>query len=146
MHLFEGYIKIDVNGYYISTDFKEFENNVFTKETYQKYSQIDFLGFSDVKIDGYELKATGIVEGFKTTKGDIFKTQGLEIRMNDVIVYDSKPVINSGSSTKKTSGNKSCSYCGGTGKKLVKWYSEGDWGSTSYSSYKCTYCNGTGKK
>jgi hypothetical protein len=31
-----------------------------------------------------------------------------------------------------------CSSCNGTGKKVVTWYSEGDWGETSYSSYKCT--------
>lgn len=38
-----------------------------------------------------------------------------------------------------------CSSCNGTGKKLVTFYSEGNWGSTSYSSYTCTKCNGTGR-
>ena len=45
-----------------------------------------------------------------------------------------------------SSGSGKCSYCNGTGKKLVTWYSEGDWGETSYSSYKCPQCNGTGRK
>lgn len=34
---------------------------------------------------------------------------------------------------------------GDEGKKLVTWYSEGDWGEKSYSSYTCTSCNGKGK-
>ena len=45
-----------------------------------------------------------------------------------------------------SSGSGKCSYCNGTGKKLVTWYSEGDWGETSYSTYKCPQCNGTGRK
>lgn len=40
---------------------------------------------------------------------------------------------------------KTCSSCNGKGKKLVTFYEYGDWGDTSYSSYKCTSCNGTGK-
>ena len=35
-----------------------------------------------------------------------------------------------------------CSYCNGTGKCSVTWYSEGDWGEKSYSSYDCTRCSG----
>lgn len=42
-------------------------------------------------------------------------------------------------------GNK-CSSCNGTGKKLVTWYSHGDWGETSYSSYACPACGGDGRK
>lgn len=37
-----------------------------------------------------------------------------------------------------------CSRCDGKGKIVVKWYSEGDWGEVSYSSYTCTACNGRG--
>ena len=40
---------------------------------------------------------------------------------------------------------KKCEYCNGTGKKVVEWYSEGDWGEKSYSSYECTRCDGTGR-
>lgn len=43
-----------------------------------------------------------------------------------------------------TTSKKTCDYCNGTGKVVVKWYSEGDWGEVSYSSYKCTQCNGKG--
>lgn len=43
------------------------------------------------------------------------------------------------------SGRCSCEFCGGSGKRLVTWYSEGDWGETSYSSYECTSCDGRGK-
>ena len=43
-------------------------------------------------------------------------------------------------------GRKACQSCNGMGKKGVKFYSEGDWGYTSYSNYKCTSCNGSGKK
>ena len=43
-------------------------------------------------------------------------------------------------------GRLYCSTCAGDGKCLVTWYSHGDWGETSYSSYTCTSCNGTGKK
>ena len=43
-------------------------------------------------------------------------------------------------------GKFSCSSCGGAGKKLVTWYSEGDWGEKSYTSYTCTSCNGQGKR
>lgn len=39
-----------------------------------------------------------------------------------------------------------CDSCNGRGKKLVTWYSEGNWGDTSYSSYECTSCHGSGKK
>ena len=42
-------------------------------------------------------------------------------------------------------GRYSCSSCGGSGKILVTWYSHGDWGETSYTSYKCSSCNGKGK-
>lgn len=42
--------------------------------------------------------------------------------------------------------SRSCSYCNGRGKKLVTWYSHGDWGEKSYTSYKCTSCNGSGRK
>ncbi len=38
-----------------------------------------------------------------------------------------------------------CSTCNGSGKRLVTWYSNGDWGEKSYSSYTCTSCNGSGK-
>ncbi len=43
-------------------------------------------------------------------------------------------------------GRVTCSSCNGRGKKLVTWYSEGNWGDTSYSSYECTSCNGSGKR
>lgn len=43
-----------------------------------------------------------------------------------------------------TTSKKTCDYCNGTGKVVVKWYSEGDWGEVSYSSYKCPQCNGKG--
>lgn len=39
-----------------------------------------------------------------------------------------------------------CPSCGGSGKQLVTWYSEGDWGETSYSTYTCPDCNGSGWK
>lgn len=42
-------------------------------------------------------------------------------------------------------GQSTCDYCNGRGKKTVTWYSEGDWGSQSYSSYDCTQCGGDGK-
>ncbi len=42
------------------------------------------------------------------------------------------------------SGRFSCSSCDGAGKTLVTWYSEGDWGEKSYTSYTCTSCNGRG--
>ncbi len=43
------------------------------------------------------------------------------------------------------SSSSSCGSCGGSGKKLVTWYSQGDWGETSYSSYTCGSCNGSGR-
>ena len=43
-------------------------------------------------------------------------------------------------------GRLSCSYCNGSGKKVVTWYSNGDWGEKSYTSYDCTSCNGRGKR
>ena len=39
-----------------------------------------------------------------------------------------------------------CWTCSGSGKKVVKWYSEGDWGYESYSTYSCTDCGGDGKE
>lgn len=47
-----------------------------------------------------------------------------------------------GGSSKTTS----CSSCYGRGKIAVKWYSEGDWGEVSYTSYTCKSCNGKGRK
>ena len=38
----------------------------------------------------------------------------------------------------------SCSYCGGKGRLPVKFYSQGDWGEVSYSSYDCPKCSGKG--
>lgn len=61
------------------------------------------------------------------------------LRLNPNADYSSSG-SSSGSYKKST-----CSDCNGTGKKLVKWYSEGDWGEVSYSSYTCTKCNGTGR-
>lgn len=43
------------------------------------------------------------------------------------------------------SGGGSCSSCDGKGKKVVTWYSNGDWGEVSYSSYDCSSCNGRGR-
>jgi len=43
------------------------------------------------------------------------------------------------------SGRRKCSSCGGSGKKSVTFYSYGDWGEASYSSYECTSCNGRGR-
>lgn len=43
------------------------------------------------------------------------------------------------------SGGFTCGSCNGRGKKAVTWYSEGDWGTSSYSSYKCTSCGGSGR-
>ena len=45
----------------------------------------------------------------------------------------------------KTSRSITCASCNGRGRKSVTWYSQGDWGTTSYSSYECTSCNGRGK-
>ena len=42
-------------------------------------------------------------------------------------------------------GSYHCSDCNGTGKRLMKSYSEGDWGFTSYTSYDCTDCDGRGR-
>ena len=56
------------------------------------------------------------------------------------------PVKYSSGGSGGSSGSGKCSYCNGPGKKLVTWYSEGDWGEASYSSYKCPQCNGTGRK
>ena len=44
------------------------------------------------------------------------------------------------------SSSKKCTSCNGSGKKLVEWYTFGDWGDVSYTSYDCPDCNGTGKK
>ena len=44
------------------------------------------------------------------------------------------------------SGKQTCSSCGGRGKTLVTWYSEGDWGETSYTSSTCGGCGGSGKR
>lgn len=63
--------------------------------------------------------------------------------------YSSSAPSSSSSSSHSSSGStskKTCSYCNGTGKQTVVFYSEGDWGEKTYSSYKCTYCNGTGKR
>ena len=53
-----------------------------------------------------------------------------------------------GDSSSYNSGNSSsrqkCSYCNGTGKRVVEFYEYGDWGEKTYSSYTCSYCNGTG--
>ena len=38
----------------------------------------------------------------------------------------------------------SCSHCGGRGRLPVKFYSQGDWGEVSYSSYDCPKCSGKG--
>lgn len=54
--------------------------------------------------------------------------------------------ISSGSETgtENTKTTRKCPDCNGTGKKLVKWYSEGDWGEVTYTSYECPKCKGTG--
>lgn len=44
------------------------------------------------------------------------------------------------------SSSSVCPSCNGKGKKTVKWYSEGDWGEASYTTYTCPQCNGTGRK
>jgi len=54
-------------------------------------------------------------------------------------VFDNSAPKQWKSSSKKSSGG-SCSKCGGSGKILVTWYSEGNWGTTSYSSYDCPDC------
>lgn len=43
-------------------------------------------------------------------------------------------------------GSVTCDSCEGRGQKAVKWYSEGDWGEVSYSSYECTSCDGRGRR
>lgn len=45
-----------------------------------------------------------------------------------------------------SSGSGKCSVCNGRGKVSVKWYSEGDWGDVSYTSYDCTACGGDGRR
>jgi len=45
----------------------------------------------------------------------------------------------------RSSSGGTCSSCGGSGRKSVKWYSQGDWGTTSYTSYECTSCDGSGR-
>ena len=50
------------------------------------------------------------------------------------------------SSGGNSSSSKKCTDCNGTGKKLVEWYTFGDWGDVSYTSYDCPSCNGTGRK
>lgn len=42
------------------------------------------------------------------------------------------------------SSRSKCRSCNGSGKQLVKWYSEGDWGEVSYTTYDCSACGGTG--
>lgn len=58
--------------------------------------------------------------------------------------FSGKSPSYSGNGSSSSSGT--CSSCNGTGKKLVEWYTFGDWGDVSYTSYDCPDCNGTGRK
>ena len=50
------------------------------------------------------------------------------------------------SCSKCTGGSIKCGTCNGSGKHVVTWYSNGDWGEKSYTSSKCGGCKGRGRR
>ena len=92
--------------------------------------------------EGYEDGRVYLDFCFPTKEMDEYDLFGIERPS-----YNSSSSSSSGSSSGSygSSSSSKCDYCNGTGKKVVTWYSEGDWGEKTYSSYTCTYCNGTGR-
>ena len=146
-HSHIGYIRFEVDDYYVSNEFSELDDEIYTAETCSKYRNVPSLEFDDIKISGYKVfvsrRSSYSDTDFKDKSGDEYSFRSGKIVKNGSYVYG-KSSYSSSSGSSKSSSSK-CSYCGGSGKCLVTWYSEGDWGEKSYSSYTCTYCNETGR-
>lgn len=145
-----GKIDCDVNICYVSTEFTELDNEIYTEATSDKYYEIKNPDLSDVEKFKYKVYLTCSTYGvpdFKDSSGDKYSFGYDKIYKNGVKAFGyTYPSSSSSSSSSSGKGSSKCSSCNGSGKRVVKWYSNGDWGEVSYTTYKCTACNGTGRR
>lgn len=154
----KGYISVNIDTIYLQADaFPELEKGTCNEDICNKYDYKTTEVFSevdewDIVLDRHEVNLYSIdsYTNFKfvdAEDNEYAAKYGLVTKNGETVFdeYAGSRNTSSGSSSKGSSssskGSKGkCSYCGGSGKRLVTWYSEGDWGETSYTSYDCPYC------
>ncbi len=134
--------KLDDCADYIDEQSKIYEKKIKELKTVKKLTSITQYNQLQSKIN--EIKLTGETvyeQNLKQKISNYNKLEKYERKLNNLL-----DTYKTNCTSCSSNGRTTCTSCNGRGKKLVTWYSEGDWGETSYSSYTCTSCNGSGKK
>lgn len=142
----KGYIRFEVDDYYVSTQFEELDKGEYNETTCNKYRNIDSLEYDDVEIPKYRVyisrRSSYSDTEFKDSSGDEYSFDYGVIYKNGSYAYGGKKSYSSSSSSssyKSSSGTK-CIICNGSG--YVRYYSgmydEGTVGP-------CTSCGGDGR-
>ena len=142
------------------TQYTTYSNYAFYRTTIHcdGFSSLDLESCNSFFRDVCSVDADGkIFSSDETTvysDGKVYTSKRQEINGNNrqVIYVDGKAMDERYDESNKITctdcgghGSTYCYDCNGTGKKSVKFYSEGDWGYESYSSYDCTDCDGRGR-
>lgn len=140
----KGYINFEVDDYYVSTEFNELDNGIYTAETCDKYRKVHSLEYDDIEISKYRVyvrrRSSYSDTEFKDSSGDKYSFDFGQIFKNGSYAYGkSKYSSSSSSSSYKSSTGTKCIICNGSG--YVRYYSgmydEGTVGP-------CTSCGGDG--
>lgn len=141
----KGYIRFEVDDYYVSNEFKELDNGIYTAETCDKYRKVHSLEFGGIDIPKYRVyvsrRSSYSDTEFKDSSGDRYSFDVGQIFKNGNFAYGkSRYSSSSSSSSSKSSGGTKCIICNGSG--YVRYYSgmydEGTVGP-------CTSCGGDGR-
>lgn len=133
---------------FVEKDAKRISREISSLKTYTALESEE--QYKEIRKEAYALKLSDNDEYESLVMEKVENYDDLEKYIDDIEkLYRSYEVneICSKCNGKVTGGStySRCSTCNGSGKCLVTWYSNGDWGEKSYSSYTCTRCNGSGK-
>lgn len=141
----KGYIRFEVDDCYVSNEFEELDNGIYTAETCDKYRKVHSLEYDDVSIPKYRVyvsrRSSYSDTEFKDSSGDRYSFDVGQIFKNGNFAYGkSKYSSSSSSSSYKSSSGSKCIICNGSG--YVRYYAgQYDEGTVG----PCTSCGGDGR-
>lgn len=138
----KGQITFKVDDYYVSNEFTELDDGIYTAETCEKYRKLPSLNYYDIDIPKYEVhvyrRFSSAPTGFKDSSGDEYSFDKDQIFKNGNFAYGE-------SEFDLPPENIRCNMCDGTG-KVNKHYGN-SWNKIPGYGYgdTCGDCGGTGR-
>ena len=145
----KGYIRFEIDDFYVSSEFEELDNGIYNEDTCNKYRGIHSIEYDHVEIPKYRVYISRRLYSdpkFKDASGDSYSFDYGVIYKNGSYVYGGKSYSSSSSYSGSSSTKTKCSRCSGTG-RVTKSYGK-SWSKIEGYGYGdvCGGCGGTGYK